>query len=134
MSGPIAFDDRDAARLWKHVRKGGPGECWICDLKNMCLAVQIRGRAVSYSVRRLVWWMERGEELHRSVTLIATCGESYCCNPAHLQKVKKGTRQAQVNAPVERPKRRREPLYLMAWMAGFDLVMLPNGRYRVVRR
>jgi len=97
----------------------------------MCLSTQIKGRTVSYSIRRVVWLLERGEDLPREVTLIAMCGQSHCCNPAHMRKVKKGTRAAQLEPP--KVKRRREPLYLWAWLTGFDLKMLPNGRYRVVR-
>jgi len=97
----------------------------------MCLGIQIKGHTVSYSIRRLVWWLERGEELRHSVTLMATCGNQRCVNPDHMKKVSKGTRLAQLDPPKAR--RRREPLYLMAWLAGFDLQMLPNGRYKVVK-
>ncbi len=132
MDNWLAFDDRDKKRLWSHIDKNAPGGCWICDLTNMCLSTQIKGRTVSYSIRRVVWLLERGEDLPREVTLIAMCGQSHCCNPAHMRKVKKGTQLNQLVAPTPE-KRRREPLYLWAWLTGFDLKLLPNGRYRVVK-
>ena len=125
------FTDKDIARFWKHVHKGKADECWtVKGLKGLMFAVFRDGKRTNYSVRRFAWALERGEMLSDDLCLLVVCGHDQCVNPDHLLVCRRGTHPL---APAK-PPRARPGIYYLAWMAGFDLKMLNNGRYKVVRR
>ena len=141
------FTDKDIARFWKHVDKRSPDDCWPTDLDSHTIACYQRGKRTNYSLRKFAWACERGEMLPDDISLMATCGNEKCVNPAHMQALKRGTKKADLNrgasGPVSKavskakkptPKRELPSIYYLAWMAGYDLKALPNGRYHVVRR
>lgn len=131
------FAEKDIARFWKHVERHGSDDCWNAQFKGTVIGCYKNGVRVNYSLRKFCWALEREEMLPDDVSLMAMCGNGKCVNPAHMTTVKRGTKVSDVEKFIKSPRkllpRDRPGIHYLAHMAGFDLQLLPNGRYRVVR-
>lgn len=80
-----------ADRFWALVSRKGPDECWLwCGALHMngaaLFEVRRSGRAVKRTARRIAYELTHGKSLPDDVLLDMTCGERWCCNPAHMRE------------------------------------------------
>ena len=116
------------ARFWAKVEKRGDGECWPWRA-----AVSNHGTPVlcwmqkNVTVMRVMWELEYGEAAPSGRVLYRTCGTLGCVNPGHWKL--RGSGQDSHQHREDRPN-----IFYLAGLAGYDLVPLMNGGYRVVPR
>ena len=135
--------EKELARFWAKVEKRGPDECW-----SWTAAVSNHGTPVlywvdkNYTVMRVMWELEYGEAAPSGRMLYRTCGTLGCVNPGHWKLRGSGQDAHQHSGQdahqhsgqdADSTGEDRPNIFDLAWSVGYDLVLLTNGRYRVVR-
>ena len=81
----------DDERFWRHVRRGGPDECWLwtgaAGAKG--LGSFRREDRTQTTPRRVAYQLVVGE-IPEGHIVIATCGLGNCVNPNHLAAIAPG--------------------------------------------
>lgn len=89
--GPRARAPLDV-RLWKHVRRRGPNECWPWIGKSRIKGygiIKLDGTRAKTLAHRAAWMLANGaipqsDNWHGTV-IRHKCNNRLCCNPAHLE-------------------------------------------------
>lgn len=127
----IELRESDLERFWSKIDKRGRDECWTwtATIGGGVPRLYLAGKTVSGL--RIMWQIHNEGELRGGLNVLRSCKNSRCINPRHFVTAVAGTRLAQVG---RRRVRRRPGIQELADWAGFDLVPVGEGRYRVVRR
>ena len=128
---------KDLDRFWSKVDRRGVLDCWWW-LGSMCQSgvphffVKGGANGTCVSPLKVMFELEYGRGVELNEAVIRTCGNAHCVNPAHLAVGPKGLRLASWRKS-RRHRQDRLGLEEMVWMAGMELELLANGRYKVVR-
>ena len=96
-------------RVWAHIAKAGPDECWLwtgsTDEKGRAKIGPAYGEVWRYAPR-VILEAKLGRALLPGMEACHTCDTPPCCNDAHLYE---GTHQRNVRDSVERHRHRTTP-------------------------
>ena len=122
---------KELIRFWSYVDKRGPRECWPWLRSYAGTAPMFCMDSTAVSALRLMYNLHHDEPVPDDMTILRRCGAKGfgCVNPAHLIAVKNGTRygawwKQQLDAA-------RGDIFALAELAGFDLVAVESGYYRL---
>ena len=125
------LSDRELARFWKYVDRRNDSECWswLRRASGTVPIFPIDNHTVS--ALRLMYELYYGEEVPADKAILRKCGAHGfdCINPRHLVIVKRGTKYG--SWWKKQIDKARGDIRDLAELAGFELVPVESGRYRV---